>query len=53
MRIEIPEYSYTDTEIAVVSENENMSNLNAEWYINDKTVSDLCSRNACEYRRYG
>lgn len=36
MRIEIPEYSYTDTEIAVVSENENMSNLNAEWYINDK-----------------
>lgn len=36
MRIDVPEYSYTDTEIAVVSENENMSNLNAQWFINDK-----------------
>ncbi|MGN0107032.1 MAG: hypothetical protein ACI4A5_04960, partial [Hominilimicola sp.] len=36
MNITLSEYAYTNEAVVISSVNENMSNLNVQWYINDK-----------------
>ena len=36
MNISTSEYAYVNETVTISSENENMSNLNVQWYINDK-----------------
>jgi hypothetical protein len=36
MNITLPEYAYSNEPVVVSSANKNMSNLNVDWYINDK-----------------